>query len=67
AAGTLASAFHARARGATLRTHLVNIPARLARHGRGHITLHLPTSWHAENALTGLFHAVHALPPARAA
>lgn len=67
AAGTLASPFHGRARGATLRAHLVNIPARLARHGRGQITLHLPTGWHAENALTGLFNAVHALPPARAA
>lgn len=42
AAGALASAFHARARGAALRRQLINIPARLARHGRGHITLHLP-------------------------
>ncbi|MCL9758420.1 IS1380 family transposase [Frankia sp. AiPa1] len=65
AAGTLASAFHAR--GATLRAHLIHVPARLARHGRGHITLHLPTGWHAANALTGLFTTVHALPPARAA
>ncbi|MDT3446499.1 IS1380 family transposase [Pseudofrankia sp. BMG5.37] len=67
AAGTLASPFHARARGATLRAHLVQIPARLARHGRGHLTLHLPTGWHAEGALTGLFTAVHAPPPAQAA
>jgi hypothetical protein len=67
AAGTLASPFHARARGATLRAHLVNVPARLARHGRGQITLHLPTGWHAANALTGLFTAAHELPPARAA
>jgi hypothetical protein len=67
AAGTLASPFHAHARGATLRAHLVNVPARLARHGRGHLTLHLPTGWHAENALTGLFNAVRALPPTRAA
>src|SRR6185369_518861 len=36
AAGTLTSTFHARARGATLRAHLINIPARIA---RGHITL----------------------------
>ncbi|WP_116271562.1 IS1380 family transposase [Pseudofrankia sp. BMG5.36] len=67
AAGTLASRFHGRARGATLRAHLVNIPGRLARHGRGHVTVHLPTGWHAENAFTGLVAAVHALPPARAA
>jgi hypothetical protein len=38
AACTLASPFHARARGATLRAHLVNIPGRLARHGRGRLT-----------------------------
>jgi Transposase DDE domain group 1 len=31
AAGTLASKSHARARGATLRRHLVNVPARIAR------------------------------------
>ena len=67
AAGTLASPFHARARGATLRAHLINIPGRPARHGRGQITLHLPAGWHAENALTSLFNAIHALPPARAA
>jgi hypothetical protein len=37
AAGCLASAFHAKARAATLRRHLINVPARLARHGRGHL------------------------------
>ncbi len=67
AAGTLASTFHARARGATLRAHLINIPARIARHGRGHITLHLPAHWHAEHPWLGLFTAAHRLPPARAA
>jgi hypothetical protein len=67
ATGTLASPFHARARGATLRAHLINIPGRLARHGRGHLTVHLPTGWHAANAITGLVGAVHGLPPARAA
>ncbi len=65
AAGTLASSFHARARGATLRAHLVHVPARLARHGRGHLTLHLPDGWHAEHPWQGLFTAVHQ-PPARA-
>ncbi len=63
AAGTLASTFHARARGATLRTHLVNIPARLARHGRGHITLHLPTHWHAQHPWHGLFTTAGHPPP----
>jgi hypothetical protein len=42
AAGCLTSAFHAKARGATLRRHLIDVPARLARHGCGHITMHLP-------------------------
>ena len=44
AAGTLASRFHARARLATLRTHLINVPARIARSARC-VTLHLPTGW----------------------
>src|SRR5207302_555110 len=44
AAGSLTSRFHARARGATLRQHLVCLPARLARpHGRA--MLHLPEHW----------------------
>ncbi len=64
AAGTLASTFHARARGATLRAHLVNIPARLARHGRGQITLHLPAGWHAEHPWHGLFTTAGHPPPA---
>jgi hypothetical protein len=34
ALGCLASACHARARGATLRRHLISVPARIARHGR---------------------------------
>ena len=41
AAGTLASAFHAKATTATIRTHLINVPARLARSAR-RLTLHLP-------------------------
>jgi hypothetical protein len=67
AAGTLASTVHARARGATLRRQLVNVPARLARHGRGHITLHLPAHWPWQHAWTGLFDATHRAPPATAA
>jgi hypothetical protein len=67
AAGALASVFHAKARGATIRRHLVNVPARLARHGRGHIILHLPEHWPRQDAWTGLFHATHRAPPALAA
>jgi hypothetical protein len=42
AAGSLASLACAKARGATLRRDLIDVAARLARHGRGEITLHLP-------------------------
>ena len=44
AAGTLASAFHARATTATIRAQLINVPARLARSAR-RLTLHLPADW----------------------
>ncbi len=44
AAGCLASTFHAKARPATVRDHLINIPARIATSAR-RITLHLPTTW----------------------
>jgi hypothetical protein len=44
AAGTLAGPAHAVARGATLRRHLVAVPARLARPQRRPV-LHLPTYW----------------------
>ncbi|MEV2226321.1 IS1380 family transposase [Nocardia vinacea] len=44
AAGTLAGGNHRRARAATLRRKIVNIPARLARPQRRPI-LHLPTHW----------------------
>ena len=44
AAGTLAGAAHAVARGATLRARLVNVPARLARPQRRPV-LHLPAHW----------------------
>jgi hypothetical protein len=67
AAGALASAFHAKARGATLRRHLINVPARLARHGRGHITVHLPAHWPWANAWLDAFHAAGRPPDRRAA
>jgi hypothetical protein len=44
AAGTLASAFHAKATTTTIRAQLINVPARIARSARA-LTLHLPGSW----------------------
>jgi hypothetical protein len=44
AAGTLASAFHTRATTGTIRAHLINVPARIARSAR-QLTLHLPNAW----------------------
>ena len=57
AAGSLASLACAKARGATLRRDLIEVAARTARHGRGHITLHLPQSWHREQEWVNLFEA----------
>ncbi|MFC0863223.1 IS1380 family transposase [Sphaerimonospora cavernae] len=64
AAGCLAGPVHAKARGATLRRRLIAVPARLARHGRGHITLHLPQHWRWQAAWMNVFDAVHDPPPA---
>jgi Transposase DDE domain group 1 len=44
AAGTLTGDAHAVARGATLRRHLITVPARIARPQRRH-RLHLPAHW----------------------
>jgi hypothetical protein len=66
AAGTLASAFHARARGATIRRDLIDVAARTARSGRGRLTLHLPWGWHRQNPWMNLFTAACG-PPAQAA
>jgi hypothetical protein len=49
AAGTLASAFHARATTGTIRAQLINVPARLARSAR-RLTLHLPAAWPWQHA-----------------
>ena len=66
AAGALAGRALAKARGATLRRDLVAVPARTARHGRGHLTLHLPQGWHREGEWLSLWH--HACgPPATTA
>jgi Transposase DDE domain group 1 len=58
AAGTLTGKpRYAVARGATLRSHLINIPARLARPQRRPI-LHLPTHWPRAEAWLALWRAV---------
>ena len=66
AAGSLASLAYAKARGATLRRDLIDVAARTARHGRGHITLHLPEGWHREHEWMNLLYAACG-PPATAA
>ena len=66
AAGTLASLACAKARGATLRRDLINVAARTARHGHGHLTLHLPEGWHREHEWMNLLETACG-PPAAAA
>jgi hypothetical protein len=66
AAGSLASLAYAKARGATLRRDLIDVAARIARHGRGHITMHLPEGWHHDQEWMNLFEAATG-PPAHAA
>ena len=66
AAGALASLAYAKARGATLRRDLIDVAARTARHGHGHITLHLPEGWHHEQEWLNLFEAATG-PPAQVA
>jgi hypothetical protein len=65
AAGALASMTHARATTATIRAHLINVPARIAR-GARRLTLHLPEGWPWQAAWTGLHAAVHRRPPVTA-
>jgi hypothetical protein len=66
AAGSLASLAYAKARGATIRRDLIDVAARTARHGRGHITLHLPAGWHRQHQWMTLFTAACGPPPAAA-
>ena len=66
AAGVLASLPFAKARGATIRRDLIAVAARTARHGRGHLTLHLPEGWHREQEWLNLWDAACG-PPAAAA
>jgi hypothetical protein len=55
AAGVLAGPLLAKARTATIRRDLIAVPARIARRGRGNITLHLPEHWHREHEWTTLW------------
>ena len=57
AAGCLAGVFHARATTATIRAHLITVPARLARSAR-RLTLHLPESWPWQQAWQAVHDAV---------
>ena len=66
AAGALASLPFAKARAATIRRDLIAVAARTARHGRGHIALHLPEGWHREREWRNLWDAACG-PPAAAA
>ena len=61
AAGTLASAFHARATTGTIRAQLITIPGRLARSAR-RLTLHLPTCWPWQTAWHRLATAANSPP-----
>jgi hypothetical protein len=62
AAGTLASALHAKATTATIRAQLITVPARLARSARK-LTLHLPTAWPWEHAWKQLSISTRHGPP----
>jgi hypothetical protein len=66
AAGALASLPYAKARAATIRRDLIAIAARTARHGRGHLALHLPEGWHREQEWRNLWDAACG-PPATTA
>jgi hypothetical protein len=65
-AGALASLTFAKARAATVRRDLIAVAARTARHGRGHLVLHLPEGWHREREWMNLREAACG-PPAAAA
>ena len=64
AAGALASLPFAKARAATIRRDLIAVAARTARHGRGHLTLHLPQGWHREQEWLNLWDATRGPPAA---
>ena len=61
AAGCLTSFHHAKARAATLREHLITIPARVVDHAR-RTRLRMPTHWPWREAFTALWRNTHAPP-----
>jgi hypothetical protein len=61
AAGCLTGPWHAKARAATIRRQLINVPARIAHRAR-RILLHLPTHWPWQQHWQTLFSNVHAPP-----
>jgi len=61
AAGTLASAFHAKATTGTIRAQLITVPGRLARSAR-RLTLHLPTAWPWQKAWEQMAAAANSPP-----
>jgi hypothetical protein len=64
-AGVLASKFHARARAATIRAQLINVPARIANRARSWL-LHLPRNWPWQQAWHALYDAASSPLPAAA-
>ena len=66
AIGVLAGKKHARARWATVRARLINLPARIASSGRT-ITLHLPRNWAWADQWQRVFDGATGPPPAQAA
>ena len=66
AAGTRTGGRYARARTATVRRDLITLGARIARHGRGNLVLHLPEGHHREHAWLNLWTQACG-PPAAAA
>jgi hypothetical protein len=62
ATAALASVFHAKATTATIRAHLIAVPARLARSAGCYLIVHLPEYWPWQDAWQHLFDTVHAPP-----
>jgi DDE family transposase len=60
--GVLTDRFHAKATTATIRAHLINIPARLARSAR-RLTVHLPQNWPWQISFENLHAALLHWPP----
>jgi hypothetical protein len=61
AAAVLAGTFHTRATTATIRAHLINVPARLAC-GARRLILYLPEHWPWEPTWAALHAAIHRTP-----